>query len=123
MDDITNVEYIYVLLLENSKYYVGRSNDVERRLREHKHSDNQWLKENRPIKVIEQKQLMGLFDEDNKTKAYMYTHGIDNVRGGTYTSYNLLESTKALLTKELIHSFNLCFKCMGNNHYANQCTK
>lgn len=122
MDDVVEgAEYIYVIALENGKYYVGRSKDPERRFREHKSSDNQWLRENKPLRIIEVKQLSGLFDEDNKTKAYMYTHGIDNVRGGTYTTLVLKPEVRALLEKELVHTFNLCFRCMQPGHYAGNC--
>lgn len=122
MEDSESGEFVYVLLLENNKYYVGRTNDVERRFREHKKSTNEWLRQNKPIRVIEKRPLMGLFDEDNKTKSYMYVHGINNVRGGAYTTYTLSDDVVSFLQKELVHSFNLCFKCGQAGHYANSCT-
>lgn len=116
MEDIK----IYVLKLENNKYYIGRTNNTERRYMEHLNSDNKWLKTFKPIRILEEVILTSNHQEDNITKDYMSKYGIDNVRGGSYTTFELSEDIKIFLTKEINHCNNKCFKC-GGDHYANTC--
>ena len=37
-----NIEYVYVLKLEDGKFYVGKSKDVDARLREHRKGAKKW---------------------------------------------------------------------------------
>jgi predicted GIY-YIG superfamily endonuclease len=108
---------IYILELEDNKYYIGRTNNIERRYIEHLSSNNKWIKTFKPIKILEEIILTSNHQEDNITKDYMYKYGIDNVRGGSYTTFELSEDIKIFLTKEINHCNNKCFKC-GGDHYA-----
>lgn len=51
----------------------------------------------------------------------MSKYGIDNVRGGSYTSIELDEISLLTLQKELWHSKNLCTRCGRNTHFAKDC--
>jgi hypothetical protein len=75
--------YIYILQLENDKYYVGKSNSLIDRL------DNfivlsDWTKKYKPIKIMEQIPNCDDFDEDKYTLKYMKEYDISNVRGGSF---------------------------------------
>jgi hypothetical protein len=51
----------------------------------------------------------------------MLEHGIDNVRGGSYSNVNLTEQQRDSLTKELRTAQNACFKCGRKGHFAKDC--
>ncbi len=46
--------YVYILLCENNTYYIGVTNDVERRFEEHceAKNPNSFTARNRPVKVV-----------------------------------------------------------------------
>ena len=117
-------DVIYVLLLEQDKYYVGRTNDISRRILEHKNNTlkaAEFTKKYKVISLIEISPCRSDFDEDNKTKQYMMTYGIENVRGGTYCQIELTYNTRKVLENEFKHLKNECYRCCSTNHYTNQC--
>ena len=61
--------YVYVLKLSMNKWYVGITNDVQKRYREHLF-DNKcaWTSTYRPIKIEETILTDTNFDEDKYTK-------------------------------------------------------
>lgn len=78
------IGWIYILRLENSKWYVGWTNDPRRRLGKHFYNPSvQWVKESPPIAVAYQ--FYGTIeDETSATLQLAHIHGIANVRGGAY---------------------------------------
>ena len=81
---------IYILRLEGGRFYVGRAEDVERRIREHMNGDGAaWTTLYRVVAIEEVFENASLFDEDRYVKEYMDIHGIENVRGGSYCQVNL----------------------------------
>lgn len=113
---------VYVLKLEDGKYYVGKSDDPEQRIKSHfSGSGSTWTREYPPIKVIEIHRNVSRFDEDKLTKEYMEKYGIDNVRGGAYTQVNLPEESRVSLQREIRGASDVCFKCNRTGHWASQC--
>tara|TARA_R110001606_G_scaffold363029_1_gene516955 strand:+ start:942 stop:1313 length:372 start_codon:yes stop_codon:yes gene_type:complete len=78
-----NKNYVYVLRLENDKYYVGITDCLEKRLYRHiRGYGSKWTSVNKYVEVVKcYKTLNATFDEKYYTLLYMYLHGIENVRG------------------------------------------
>jgi cellular nucleic acid-binding protein len=114
--------HVYVLKLEDGKYYVGKSDDPEQRISRHFSGfGSAWTREYSPIKVIEIRRNVSRFEEDKLTKEYMEKYGIDNVRGGAYTQVNLPENARESLQREIRGASDVCFKCNRAGHWANRC--
>jgi len=117
--------YIYVLLCQNDKYYVGKTiKDVQQRFNEHLLSfDNKCIftLKNKPIKIIETLLTDDPLDEDKITKKYMMKYGIDNVRGGSYTKLILEDWQIKTLYHEFDSARDICYKCKKDDHFVNEC--
>lgn len=113
---------VYVLQLENDKYYVGKTTDSEFRLDQHFNAfGSVWTKKYNPIKVLEMIGGCDEFDEEKYTLKYMNLFGIDNVRGGSFCNENLTQSEIKTIEKSLNNANNKCFTCGGQGHFAKVC--
>lgn len=116
------MEYIYILKLKNNKYYIGKTFNVDNRYEQHLNGiGSSWTKKYKPISILKKILSTSPFDEDKYVKEYMSKYGIDNVRGGSYTSIELDNISLLTLEKELWHSKNLCTRCGRNTHFAKDC--
>jgi predicted GIY-YIG superfamily endonuclease len=114
---------IYVLRLENRKFYVGRTNDLHERISAHLSGTAcEYTKKYKMKKVIEIIESNDAFDEDKITKKYMARFGIHHVRGGSYTTFSLDENIIKFLQKEIYAGQNRCYQCGKLGHYQLQCT-
>ena len=113
----------YVLKCEEGMYYVGKTNrDLHTRFKEHLfNSTCSFTSKYKPISIIFSKKGYGQFSEDNLVKKYMLKYGINNVRGGTYSTLKLSNNKIKFLKKELFSSIDGCFKCGRTSHFANKC--
>lgn len=118
----TSVEKIYVLELKHGCYYVGVTKDPDLRFQQHVNGKGAvWTKAHPPIQCVELLNVTSPFDEDNVTKLYMNTYGIDKVRGGSYVQLTLDKSTEEFINKELQTMRNECFNCGQKGHYITKC--
>src|SRR6185312_14136944 len=86
-DGLNNTKkHLYVLKLEEGKYYVGITNDINKRYNQHL-SDigSEWTKKYKVIGLEYTKELTHVLDEDMEVKKLMMIYGHENVRGGTYS--------------------------------------
>jgi hypothetical protein len=116
--------FIYVLELEQGKYYVGKTNDPQFRIQTHFNNNtggSVWTKRFKPVRVLELIPDCDDYDEDKYTKKYMDTYGIDNVRGGSFVSVELDSFTKEQLVKMSNGTNNRCFKCGEDTHFVKDC--
>ena len=116
------MEHIYIIKLEKSKYYIGKTRNIEKRWEEHLTGNGSgWTKKYKPTSLITTIKSTSQFDEDKYVKEYMAKYGIDNVRGGTYSNIVLDANSIAVLEKEIWHSKNLCTRCGRDSHYIKEC--
>lgn len=115
---------VYVLELTQGKYYVGvTAKSVEVRFLEHVSGagGSAWTSKFEALHVVESAEERTPLDENNKTKELMAQHGIDNVRGGTYTKMVLSRETVALLRTELRDVGGACRRCGRHTHFVGDC--
>ena len=95
--DSTNINAptsIYKLNLENNKKYIGKTANIDSRMKQHfSGNGSQVTKKFKPIdgEVIDQ--VPGYFSnnvEQKYTKKYISKYGYKNVRGGSYTNSTTL---------------------------------
>ena len=109
--------YIYILQLEKGKFYVGKTINPSFRIDSHFNSNGSaWTKLYKPIKMIELIPNCDDYDEDKYTRMFMDKYGIDNVRGGSFVSVELEQSTKIHLT-QMKNGTN----CGKSGHFAKDC--
>mmetsp|Transcript_29280 Transcript_29280/g.48394 ORF Transcript_29280/g.48394 Transcript_29280/m.48394 type:complete len:304 (+) Transcript_29280:72-983(+) len=124
---------VYTLLLENGFYYVGTTTkDVNKRFKEHQeqgggqhhHQGSAWTRLHPPICVDHFYSYAGQWprlEEDKQVCALMLTHGIDRIRGGSYSKCGMSDHDVDALTKKLWHAENACLRCGRKNHFAISC--
>ena len=114
---------IYVLKLKDDKIYVGETTDINRRMEQHEQGTaSSWTKKYPVVELVGYVAKTGPFDEDTKVKELMLIHGIDNVRGGTYSSIQLSHDIIRMLQREMTHCKGHCFNCGNPGHFASECT-
>ena len=118
--NINEKTYIYKLELENGKKYIGKTNNVDRRMNEH--FSGKGAKVTKKFKPIEGEVIdscNGYFSselEQKKTEKYISKHGYDNVRGGSYTNSKTLKYSKNDDSKN-----KKCKRCGNSGHYMSNC--
>lgn len=81
---------VYVLELSNNKFYVGRTDDIERRIGQHFLGHGAiWTRINKPISVVSFEIEKDDWYENYKTLQLMKINGIQNVRGGEWCMIEL----------------------------------
>jgi len=97
---ITIQPILYILLLENNKYYIGITLNLNQRLAQHFTGEgSQFTKKYKPLevhKIIYNNDINESY-ENKITLEYMHKYGYENCRGGSWCS---LKINKPLLLKK-----------------------
>jgi predicted GIY-YIG superfamily endonuclease len=115
---------IYILRLENDKWYVGKSHNPAKRYTSHMNGTGSvWTLKYKPLELFKVIENVSPFQEDAVTKEYMSDYGIDNVRGGSYVTLELSPQQKESIQKEIWSMRNLCNQCGSAEHWVNKCNR
>ena len=115
---------VYVLKLENNKYYVGESFDKENRIINHKIGrGSSWTRKYKVINEIPTlTKKQSYYWELTETINLMKLYGVDNVRGSLFTkTFNLSYYEKIMAGQLYCELNNLCRKCGKSGHFISNC--
>jgi len=117
---------VYRLELTNNNYYIGKSNDIERRIWQHtQDSGSAWTRRNSVVKRLPTltHSFNSPFWELEETLENIKEYGIDNVRGSLFSKINLTRQDRILAAQLYCEMHDLCRKCGSNDHFIGQCTR
>lgn len=120
-------EGVYVLELPGRRYYVGKSNNIEERIRQHADTTDErgatcakgFL---RRVPTVTPRQADMESWERTETLTLMYRNGIGKVRGWFYTLPKLTPQDREHAFQQICEKFDLCRQCGKSNHFTNECT-
>jgi predicted GIY-YIG superfamily endonuclease len=113
---------IYVLCLEGGRYYIGKSDNVLNRYKQHLNGKgSSWTKKYKPISLEKTIENVSSFEEDKITKEYMSKYGINKVRGGSYVEVELSDFQIEAIKMEIWGAKDLCTQCGRNGHWKKDC--
>lgn len=113
---------LYILQLEDDKWYIGKTDDVQKRFEQHKSGKGSaWTKEYSPVKIHETRKITSVHDETTTTLDFMKKYGIDNVRGGAYCQVDIPNELESLIKQQINSNTDKCYECGRKGHFANKC--
>jgi predicted GIY-YIG superfamily endonuclease len=113
---------VYVLRLEGGRYYIGKSDNVMNRYKQHLNGKgSSWTRKYKPISLEKTIENVSSFEEDKITKEYMSKYGIDKVRGGSYVEVELSEFQIEAIKMEIWGAKDLCTQCGRKGHWIKDC--
>ena len=120
---VSSSSSVYILRLKCEKYYVGKTNkSVNERFLEHLNGDgSKWTEKYEPIEVLKTYENCNNYDEDKYTIEMMGKYGIENVRGGSFVSFELSKEEIEVISKMIKSGNNSCFLCGKQGHFIRDC--
>lgn len=116
--------FVFVLGLQKSKFYVGKTDGPGFRIDSHIDSyGSEWTKKYKPVIVLEIIPSCHDYDEDKYTIKYMEKYGINNVRGGSFYQIRLSDINKQVLKQIIKGNTDKCYICGSTQHFATNCQK
>jgi hypothetical protein len=114
--------FIYILQLQQGKYYVGKTTNPTFRLDQHfTSSGSAWTKKYKPMSLLELIPNCDDYDEDKHTIKCMDKYGINNVRGGSFCEIKLSDNNILTLNQMITGVNDKCYICGKDDHFASNC--
>lgn len=113
---------VYCFLLKDDRYYIAHmcSTDViSEFVSRNAHTD--WFKKYPFVKVLGRKTNCTQFDADMYLVAAMRKFGLENVRGGNFSSMRLSRDDRTSLKVFIETACDYCYICHEHGHFAKQC--
>ena len=112
---------IYVLELKSGKFYVGKTSNIERRIQEHSSGrGSAWTRKYKLIRIL---YTTKKHNEDYHVIKMMHERGIENVRGGSFSTMALTPSDVDMANRMIYTQYDLCYNCGKSGHYTLNCNK
>lgn len=121
---------VYVIQLDNGKYYVGQAANVRKRVEEHRSTqrsaafvDANFKKGNNIVYLEPQTYFPNDLQhwEKQETLLAMLKFKFENVRGGPWCQTRLTYRNLCFITDELVHQMSVCHKCGKKGHIGQYC--
>ena len=118
---------VYVLRTASGMYYVGKSADIDSRIKQHRSGVGAMCLNGEEFQVMPRLLTSGSVSdleswERNETLQRMRANGIDNVRGWMYTSSGpLSDDERQDVFRQICEKFDLCRRCGREGHFAHSC--
>lgn len=113
---------IYILKCDQDKYYIGKSNNADFRIKDHfEKGGSQWTKKYKHIEIVEIRDDCKDSDEQIVTQEYMKKYGIQNVRGGPWCKKKITEDEEAFIEGMIRGNDDICYICGKSGHFARYC--
>ena len=118
-----NTKYtIYILELEKGKYYVGRSEHTKNRLNDHfLGRGSVFTRKYKPKKLLQTFSNCDAFDEEKYVFKLMEVYGIENVRGGVFSSVTISDNDRSYIEKRILGASDRCYYCKSPDHFIREC--
>jgi len=114
--------YTYVLECEEGMIYVGKTTNPEFRVEDHfTEGGAAWTSMYRPFAVLECRPSRDKFDEMNTTLQYMAKRGVQQVRGGPWTTIKMSASQEQTIKQMIASVDDLCYYCLVSDHILADC--
>jgi predicted GIY-YIG superfamily endonuclease len=129
-EELLSPACIYVLNCTDDHFYVGQTCNLEERYRQHVRKEAcEWTRLHPVVSLLDTIEYQPgemdkehvLLQEDVLTRVFMFKHGIDKVRGGSYSAAQLPEHQIKSLLHEQRHMRGECFNCGSKEHFASDC--
>lgn len=120
-NNMSREKVVYVLLLEQNKYYIGITNNFCNRLQQHCDGKGAtWTNKYKVVDVIKvNPESEG--NEDQIVIQSMIKYGTDNVRGGKYCQLVFDDLTRSMIDRDIRQKESACFHCGDKGHFVMQC--
>ena len=113
---------IYILRCEGGRYYVGKTDNVMNRYKQHlTGSGSAWTRKYKPLEIVKTIENASPYDEDRYVKEYMGIYGTQNVRGGSYVQMELTATQENSLKMEIRGATDKCTRCGREGHFVKDC--
>ncbi len=120
---------VYVLELEEGKFYIGETSDKKKRIAEHRRygrdPNRHWTARYKLIKEvptkISQAKCTPNIREMMETLEWMHEKGIENVRGAQWASIELTNEQIQNINLLICQVKGLCFSCHEGGHKSSEC--